>query len=83
MTVPGTITIHLWIVKSRTHFKLGMVEKFPVPVLLDMTFIDSFIKSMNPVERRIVYYQTLPIPMLMIQETRSTLVKKEASAVRH
>lgn len=53
LTVSVTITVHLRMSESRTLVAFTVVEKLAVPVLLWITFINRFKKSVHQAERKI------------------------------
>lgn len=62
----GTITLHLMICESRTLVTFGVVDKLALPVLLGMTFIDRYIRSVYPAEKRTVSYHYPSVPIVIV-----------------
>lgn len=54
LVLSATITLHLWIGEFSTRVAFGVVDKQASPVLLRKTFIDRFMNSIHPAERKIV-----------------------------
>lgn len=55
-------------VESHTRFNFRGIDKFIVPVLLRKTYIERFIKSKHPDERKLIPQNSLPVPVLMVQK---------------
>lgn len=53
LTMSTAITLHLQIGETRTIVAFGIVDKYTVPVLLRAIFINKFIRSIHPAERKI------------------------------
>lgn len=47
LVVSGNITLHLCMDESRILVKFDVVDQLAVPVLLETTFTDRFIKSIH------------------------------------
>lgn len=71
----GTITSHLRMGESRSRVNFGLVFELVLPLLLGMTYIDRFIKSIYPAERKIVSHYSLPVLILMVHEVQSETKK--------
>lgn len=63
MKVSGTVTVHLHMGESHRHVNLRVVNELDFTVLLEAMFIDRFIKSIHPVERKIITHQSPPVPI--------------------
>lgn len=69
--VSGTITVYLSMKEPNTRVTIVVVDKLAILVLLETIFIDRFIMSIHPTERKIIPHHSPPIPSLLIHETKS------------
>lgn len=83
LTVPGILTLHSRIGKSRTLVILAVSEKLAVHVLLETTVTDRYVKPVHPVERKIVPYRSRLLPIIMIPKDRSAVEKEEDLYICH
>lgn len=81
LVVSGTITLHPRIADSPTRVAFGVVDELAVPVLLGTAFIDRFVNSIQPTERKIIPSHTPPIFILLIHDARSA-AEKNSSDIR-
>lgn len=63
--------LHLRMGESRTRANFGIASELVVPILLGTTYIDRFIRSIHPAERKIVPYHYPPVPKLIVYKARS------------
>lgn len=66
LKVSVAITLHLHMAESCTPVTLAVVNELIVLPLLGTTYIDRFIKSINPTERKFVPRHSPPVQMLMV-----------------
>lgn len=64
----GTIIPSLCMDGPHTPLNFGFVDKLFLPALLVTAFIDMFLKTINPVERKIVLYHSTSVPVLMVYD---------------
>lgn len=67
LVVYRSISFHLRMEESRTRATICSMDKLPVPVILETTFIDKLLKSIRPAERNLLRYHFPPEPILMVQ----------------
>lgn len=82
LAASGTITLSLRTGESRARVTLSVVDKLAALVLFGTTFIDRFIRSINPTERKIAPHHCPPVSILIVHEARSAIEKKEDLRIR-
>lgn len=68
----GTITLYVSVSDCRVCVNFGVVRNLAVSVLFGATFIDWIAKAILPAERKLVPYNSKPVPVLFltIQKTK-------------
>lgn len=72
----GTIMIQARMDDSRVRVVLGVVYSLLIPVLLETSFIDRFVKGILPLKRKIVLYNSKLVPIHEVKGMRQEHKKK-------
>lgn len=78
LKVPGATTLRLHISQPRTRVSFAVVNERFVPALIGPNYIDSFIRSIHPTERRFVHEHVRLMSILMVHEAKSETRNKNS-----
>lgn len=68
LVLSGAITFHLRRDELHTRVTIGVVYKLALAILLGMTFINKFIKTVHAFERKIVPNRSPPVTVQIVRE---------------
>lgn len=74
--VVETIVLLVQIGESRICVLFGIVRKLVVPALLSMSFTNKVSNGISPGERKIVLFNSSPVPIIVVHETEADETKE-------
>lgn len=80
LNIVGTVTLPVRMADSRGRVVCDIVRNLAVPAILATLFIDRFLKGIFPHDRKIVLYNSKPVPILTINNRSEEQMKKEEVA---
>lgn len=82
LKVSRTITLHLRLVELRNCVNFSVFSEFAIPVPLETTYSDMFIKLIHPAEQEIVSHHSMSVPTLILEEAGSKAELERSDSVK-